>query len=43
LDLPSLQLPGLTADDGLPLGTQVVAKRNADTALLMLGSHLYQP
>jgi Asp-tRNA(Asn)/Glu-tRNA(Gln) amidotransferase A subunit family amidase len=43
LDLPSLQLPGLTADDGLPLGTQVVARRNADTALLMLGSHLYQP
>jgi Asp-tRNA(Asn)/Glu-tRNA(Gln) amidotransferase A subunit family amidase len=43
LDLPSLQLPGLTADDGLPLGTQVVARRNADAALLMLGSHLYQP
>lgn len=43
LDLPALQLPGLAADNGLPLGTQVVGRRSADAALLTLGAQLYQP
>ena len=42
LDLPALQLPGLAAPNGLPLGIQLVARRGADAALLALGARLIQ-
>ena len=40
LDLPALQLPGLTAPNGLPLGIQLVARRGSDAALLALAARL---
>ena len=45
LDLPALQLPGLTASNGLPVGIQVVGRRHSDTALLAWAqrAHSLQP
>ncbi len=40
LDLPALQLPGLVAPNGLPLGIQLVGRRDQDAALLTLGERL---
>jgi Asp-tRNA(Asn)/Glu-tRNA(Gln) amidotransferase A subunit family amidase len=43
LDLPALQIPGLTASNGLPLGIQVVGRRGCDARLLALASRWLQP
>ena len=40
LDLPALQLPGLRASNGLPIGMQLVARRSCDAGLLALGARL---
>lgn len=43
LDLPALQIPGLTAPNGLPLGIQVVGRRGSDALLLAIASQWLQP
>ena len=43
LDLPALQIPGLTAPNGLPLGIQVIGRRGCDAQLLAIASRWLQP
>ena len=43
LDLPALQIPGLTAPNGLPLGIQVIGRRGCDAQLLATASRWLQP
>ncbi|MFM8510071.1 MAG: amidase, partial [Betaproteobacteria bacterium] len=43
LDLPALQIPGLTAPNGLPLGIQVIGRRGCDAQLLAIAQRWLQP
>lgn len=43
LDLPALQIPGLIAPNGLPLGIQVVGRRGCDAQLLAVALRWLHP